>query len=117
MLVVRLEGNLQGIRLRHVRTSYALSPGQVRLTVSLFPKAAIRPHSRIGARTQCERLILTGLRGRSAPLFDRFPSRRPHNVEKLWFSKALLRMMINPRSEHTPQYLCLFYLSTFAFCN
>jgi hypothetical protein len=67
--------------------------------------------------TQRERLILSSLNGRSAPLFDKFPSRRPHNIEKLWFSKALLRMMINPCGEHTPQYLGLFQLLTFAFRN
>jgi hypothetical protein len=65
--------------------------------------------------TLCERLILTGFRGQSAPLFDKFPSRRPHNIEKFWFSKLLLRMIINPCGEHTPQYFCLFYLLTFAF--
>src|SRR4029077_12221448 len=67
--------------------------------------------------TQCERLILSSLNGRSAPLFDKFPSRRPHNIKRLWFSKALLRMMINPCGEHTPQYLGLFQLLTFAFRN
>jgi hypothetical protein len=71
----------------------------------------------VARTTQCERLILTGLRGQSASLFDKFPSRRPHNIKKLWFSKALLRMMINPRGEHAPQYLGLFQVLTFAFCN
>jgi hypothetical protein len=55
----------------------------------------------VARTTQCERLILTGLRGQSASLFDKFPSRRPHNIKKLWFSKALLRMIINPCAEHT----------------
>jgi len=71
----------------------------------------------VARTTQCERLILTGLRGQSASLFDKFPSRRPHNIKKLWFSKALLRMMINPRGEHAPQYLGLFQVLTFAFRN
>jgi hypothetical protein len=76
-----------------------------------------RPHSRSGANATMPPPYLTGLRGQSASLFDKFPSRRPHNIKKLCFSKALLRMMINPRGEHASQYLGLFQVLTFAFCN